>query len=91
MYVNYIFNISSHIKSVKILPRKDLNTGLVRWDTNIGKKCTRELRRLLIKPENEPFLFVSVTFLLNENWWPLPFVDIKIDNQVNRCQLATSL
>ncbi len=69
---------------IQILPKKDLKTGSISWDTNIGKQCTRKLRRLLIKPESEPFLFVSVRFLSNEIWWPLPFVDIKLDGQVNK-------
>jgi len=61
------------------------------WNTSIGKECTRELRRLLIKPESEPFLFVSVTFLSNETWWPLPFVDIKLYNQVNQLNLSNRI
>ncbi|CAF1117467.1 unnamed protein product [Rotaria sordida] len=64
-----------------ILPKKDLKTGAINWNTNTGKQCTRNLRRLLIKPDSEPFLFVSVTFLSKEIWWPLPFVDVKIDGQ----------
>ncbi|CAF1209523.1 unnamed protein product [Rotaria sp. Silwood1] len=64
-----------------ILPKKDLKTDTINWNTDVGKQCTRKLRRLLIKPDSEPFLFVSVTFLSNENWWPLHFVDIKIDGQ----------
>ncbi|CAF1028635.1 unnamed protein product [Adineta steineri] len=64
-----------------ILPKKDSKTGSIEWNTATGKECTRRLRRLLIKPESEPFLFVSVIFLSNEMWWPLPFVDIKVDGQ----------
>jgi len=64
-----------------IVPKKDPETGSDNWKTNIGKQCTRKLRRLLIKPADEPLLFVSVTFLSNENWWPLPFVNIKLDDQ----------
>ncbi|CAF1117189.1 unnamed protein product [Rotaria sordida] len=64
-----------------ILPKKDLKTGAINWNANTGKQCTRNLRRLLIKPDSEPFLFVSVTFLSKEIWWPLPFVDVKIDGQ----------
>ncbi|UJR31994.1 hypothetical protein I4U23_019464 [Adineta vaga] len=64
-----------------IVPKKDMNTGAIGWDTNVGKSCTRKLRRLVIKPEGEPFLYVSVTFLSVERWWPLPFVDIKVDGQ----------
>jgi hypothetical protein len=37
-----------------------------------------------MKPESEPLLFISVTFLSNDMWWPLPFVDIKVDGQVNK-------
>ncbi|CAM2717252.1 unnamed protein product [Rotaria socialis] len=64
-----------------ILPKRDPQTGTISWNTNIGKQCTRRLRRLLIKPDGEPLLFVSVTLLSNESWWPLSFVDIKIDGQ----------
>ncbi|CAF1621805.1 unnamed protein product [Adineta ricciae] len=63
------------------LPKKDLKTGTIEWDTSAGRQCTRKLRRLLIKPHGEPFLFVIVRFLSNERWWPLPFVDIKVDGQ----------
>ena len=59
-------------------------TGAIHWSSHLGKQCTRKLRRWLIKPESEPLVLVSVRFLLNENWWPLPFVDIKLDGQVNR-------
>ena len=68
--------------SIQILPKKDLATGSISWDTSVGKQCTRTLRRLLMKPEAESFVFVSVTFLRRENWWPLQFVDMIIDGQV---------
>ena len=68
--------------SVQTLPKKDLKTGTIEWDTSAGRQCARRLRRLLIKPHGEPFLFVIVRFLSNERWWPLPFVDIKVDGQV---------
>jgi hypothetical protein len=61
-----------------------LKTGSIGWDTAIGKQCTRKLRRLVMKPESEPLLFISVTFLSNDMWWPLPFIDIKVDGQVNK-------
>ncbi len=65
------------------MPKRDLKSGSVHWKTDIGQQCIRKLRRLLINPNDAPFLFVSVTFLSYEKGWPLPFVEIKLDDQVN--------
>ncbi|CAF3648246.1 unnamed protein product [Rotaria sp. Silwood1] len=88
IYVDFGNSEWIHIKGIRPLyieftklKIQNLKTDTINWNTDVGKQCTRKLRRLLIKPDSEPFLFVSVTFLSNENWWPLHFVDIKIDGQ----------
>jgi len=65
----------------RIVPKKDPSTGLINWNTHLSKQCTRKLRRLLIKPVGEPFLFVSIRIVSHNMFWSLPLIEIKIDGQ----------